>query len=155
METKRPFLFLLPAATLSFPPAMDPGGDLGETIGPLQHQEGGPRIIAVRKLGSLGLFFFSRCYWVCRTPASSCYLWVCPESLQDFPCIKNSSCLSFCLVSVSYHWGHLCLSTQQIFIVDYRPVTGHGTKDRKAPCSQGIYQPMEIIEKQSGDFRLW
>lgn len=58
METKRPFLFLLPAATLSFPPAMDPGGDLGETIGPLQHQEGGPRIIAVRKLGSLGLFFF-------------------------------------------------------------------------------------------------
>lgn len=110
----------------------------GETIWPLQQQEGGPENWCSEEAWVFIIFFFSRRYWVCRTPASSCYLWVCPESLQDVPCIKNSYCLSFCLGSVSCHWGtSVYLLNRYLLITYYMPGTGCATKEWEAPCSQG------------------
>lgn len=58
METKRPFLFFLPAATLGFLPAMDPWRrPVGRQLDFFSVRKEAPRIVAVRKLGSLGLFF--------------------------------------------------------------------------------------------------
>lgn len=89
----------------------------GELVGPPSASgRRPPGSLAVRKLGSLGRSF-SRHVWVGRTPASSCSPWVCPESLQDFPCIKSSYCLSLSLLGSCFLlMGDLCLFTQQVFI---------------------------------------
>lgn len=63
METKRPLLFFLPPATLNFLPAMDPWKrPLERQLDLFSIRKEAPRIVAVRKLGSLGLFFSPRHY---------------------------------------------------------------------------------------------
>ena len=58
VETKRPFPFFLPPATLSFLPAMDPRRrPMERQLDLFSIRRASPRIVAVRKLGSLGLCF--------------------------------------------------------------------------------------------------
>lgn len=151
VETKRPFLFFLPPATLSFPPAVDPGRrPMERQLDLFSIRKEAQKIVAVRKLGSLGLFF-SRRVRVCRTPASSCYTCGSTQS----PC-RNFHALKIPIVSLSAWVVFLTDGGTSVYsrnkyllIVCYIPGSpGHATTDREAPCPQGAYSPMEIIEKQ-------
>lgn len=121
-----------------------PGGDVwrDDPIRPPQLQEGSPEEAAVRKHGSLGLDS------QLALTLQGIGLFLLPVSLQDFPCIKNSYCLSLSLSLLGWCFlptGDLCLFTQQIcfdYLLSARH--GHGIEDRGTPCSQGIYCPMEM-----------
>lgn len=113
-----------------------------------------PRRVAVRKLGSLGLWFF-RCYeFAGPLPLPA------PCGSAHSPC-RTVHALKIPLVSLSAWVVFLTNGgtsvdslTKYLFIICDMLGTGHGTKDREAPLSPGTYQPMAIV-KLAGDFRLW